>query len=88
MTGISNFDIEEIFNRADNQDLLKNFVGDFPSDKMNKLFDFKRMMKRKRYPFLIANTDGSDRQDTHWWSILDIDEKMTFCFLIRLGSRV
>ena len=54
MTGISNFDIEEIFNRADNQDLLKNFLGDFPSDKMNKFFDIKKMMKGKK--ILIFNS--------------------------------
>ena len=54
MTGISNFDIEEIFNRADNQDLLKNFLGGFPSDKMNKFFDIKKMMKGKK--ILIFNS--------------------------------
>ena len=41
---LSIFDIEEIFNRADSQDLLKNFVGVSPSDKMNRFFDFKKMM--------------------------------------------
>ena len=88
MGGISKFDIEEIFNRANNQDLLKNFVGVFPSDKMNRFFNFKKMMKGKKYPFLIANTDRSDKQGTHWWSILDIYGKKIFCCLIRLGSKV
>ena len=32
-------------------------------------------MEGKRYPFLIVNTDRSDKQGTHWWSILDIDRK-------------
>ena len=45
MSGISNFDIEEIFIRGDNQDLLKNFVAVFLSDKMNRFFDFKKLMK-------------------------------------------
>ena len=40
--------------------------------------DFKKMMKGKRYPFLIANTDRSDKQGTHWWSILDVDGKIDF----------
>ena len=80
MSGISNFDIEEIFNRADNQNLLKNFVGVFPSDKMNRFFDFKKMMKRKKYPFLIANTDRSDKKKKMG--------KKIFCFSIRLGSKV
>ena len=70
MEGLSDFDIEEIFNKANNSDLLQNYVGVFPSDKMNKF-----LMKGKKYPVLIANTDRSDKQDTHWWSILDIDGK-------------
>ena len=78
MEGLSNFDIEEIFNKANNSDLLQNFVRVFPSDKMNKFLDFKNMMKGKKYPFLIANTGRSDKQGTHWWSILDIHGKKDF----------
>ena len=88
MSGISNFDIEEIFNKGNNADLLQNFVGVFPSGKMNKFLDFKKMMKGKRYPFLIANTDRSDKEGTHWWSILDINGKKIFCYSILLESRV
>ena len=62
---ISNFEIERIFIKADNNDLDENFVGGFPSDKMNRFFDFKRMMKGKIYPFLITNTDRSEKQGTH-----------------------
>ena len=51
MSGISNFDIEEIFNRGDNQGLLKNFAGVFPFDKMSRFFDFKKMMKEKNIHF-------------------------------------
>ena len=87
MSGISNFDIEEIFNRADNQDILKNFVGVFPSDKMNKFFDFKKMMKAKKYPFLIANTGRSDKQGIHWWSTLDIDGKKDFLLFDSFGIK-
>ena len=76
--GLSNFGIEEIFNKADNSDLLQNSVGVFPSDKMNKFLDFKKLIKGKKYPFLIVNTDRSDKQGTHWWSILDIDGKKDF----------
>ena len=78
MEGLSHFDIEEIFNRADNSNLLQNFVGVFPSSKMNKFLDFKKMMKGKKYQFLIANTHRSEKQGTHWWSILDIDRKKDF----------
>ena len=61
MEALSNVDIEEIFNKANNSDLLQNFVGVFPSDKMKKFLDFKKMMKGKKYPILIANTDRSDK---------------------------
>ena len=87
MEGLSNFDIEEIFNMANNSDLLQNFVGVFPSDKMNKFLDFKKMMKGKRYPFLITNTDRSDKQGTHWWSILDIDGKKDFLLFDSFGMK-
>ena len=88
MEGLSNFDIEETFNKANNSDLLQNFVGVFLSDKMNKFLDLKKMMKGKKYPFLIANTDRSDKQGIHWWSILDIDgKKWIFCYLILLELR-
>ena len=35
MEGLSNFEIEEIFNKANNSDLLTHFLGVFPSNKMN-----------------------------------------------------
>ena len=34
--GISNFEIERVFKEIDNSDFNDNFVGVFPSDKMNK----------------------------------------------------
>ena len=40
MEGLSHFDIEEIFDKGNNSDLLQNFVGVFPSDKMNKFLNF------------------------------------------------
>ena len=38
--GVSNFEIERIFKNADNNDLDENFIGVFPSDKMNRFFLF------------------------------------------------
>ena len=70
---------------ANNSDLLQNFGGVFPSDKMNKFLDFKKMMKGKKYPFLIANTDKSDKKGTRWWSILDIDGKFFFLLFDSFG---
>ena len=35
------------------------------------------MMKEKstRYPFIIMNTNRSDKKGTHWWSFLDLHPK-------------
>ena len=35
------------------------------------------MMTEKggRYPFIIMNTDRSDKKGTHWWSFLDLNPK-------------
>ena len=87
MGGISNFEIEEIFERLDNKDLNENFVGVFLSDKMNQFFDFKKMMRKKKYPFLIANTDWSDKKSTHWYSVLDIAGKQDFLLFGSFGIK-
>ena len=44
-------------------------------------------MKGKRYQFLLANTDKSDKQGTHWWNILDIDGKKDFLLLDSFGIK-
>ena len=34
-----------------------------------------------RYPFIIMNTDCSDKKDTHWWSFLYLHaKKRSFLF--------
>ena len=45
------------------------------------------MMKGKSYPFLIANTDRSDKNSTYWWSLLDIDGKKDFLLFDSFGIR-
>ena len=30
------------------------------------------MIEKNRYPFIIMNTDRSDKNDMHWWSFLDL----------------
>ena len=45
------------------------------------------MMKGKSYPFLIANADRSDKQGTHWRSILDIDGKKDFLLFDSFGLK-
>ena len=74
--GISNFQIEIAIENL-NDDITKNFVGVCPAKHMNKSIDFNSMISEKsgKYPFLIANTDSSDKNGTHRWSILDIEPK-------------
>ena len=61
---------------------MKNFVGVFPANHMKKFINFKSMISEKtgKYPFLIANTDSSDKDGTNWWSILDIEPKTGLFF--------
>ena len=44
MTGISNFQMEEAFKKIDDEDLLQNFVGVFPSNKMNRFINHVAMI--------------------------------------------
>ena len=77
MGGISNFQIENAVKQISDEDLLNNFVGVFPSNYMNKFINHAAMIedKKGKYPFIIANTDASDKTGTHWWSILDIEPR-------------
>ena len=52
-----------------------NFLGVFPSDKINKFIMFERMMSGKKYTFIISNTDRGDKNGTHWWGVLNISSK-------------
>ena len=49
---------------------------------MNKFLDHAAMISEKngKYPFVIANTDSSEKGGTHWWSILDIEPKQDIFF--------
>ena len=33
------------------------------------------MIEKSRYPFIIMNTDHSNKKGTHWWSFLDLHER-------------
>ena len=38
-----------------------------------------------RYPFIIINTDRSDKKGTHWWSFLDLHPKKGIFLFDRFG---
>ena len=86
MRGISNFQIEEAFKKIDDEDLLNNFVGVFPSNYMNKFINHAAMIEdSSKFPFIIANTDASNKPDVHWWSILDIEPRTDIFFFDSYG---
>ena len=86
MGGISNFQIEEAFKKIDDQDLLDNFVGVFPSNYMNKFINHAAMIEDSgKFPFIIVNTDSSEKSGTHWWSILDIEPRTDIFFFDSYG---
>ena len=87
MERISNLQIEKVFKKIDDQDLLDNFVGVFPSNYMNKLINHSAMIEDSRkYPFIIANTDSADKPGQHWWSILDIEHRTDIFFFDSYGT--
>ena len=86
MGGISNFQIEKAFKKIDDEDLLDNFVGVFPSNYMNKLINHAAMIEDSgKYPFVIANTDSADKPGEHWWNVLDIEPRTDIFFFDSYG---
>ena len=86
MGGISNFQIEDTFKKIGDEDLLENIFGVFTSNYMNKFINHAAMISDKgRYPFIIANTDGSNKPGVHWWSILDIEPRNDIFFFDSFG---
>ena len=86
IAGISNFQIEEAFEKIGDEDLLENFVGVFPSNRMNRFINHAAMISESgKYPFVIANTDADNEPGVHWWSILDIEPRNDIFFFDSFG---
>ena len=85
--GINNFQIENAIKNIGEDDLDDNFVGVFPSNHLNKFINHAAMIseKKRKYPFVIANTDSSEKDGTHWWSILHIEPKTDIFFFDSFG---
>ena len=85
--GISNFQIEKTFKNINDPDVNNNFIGVFPANHMNKFVDYKAMIaeKKGKYPFIIANTDNSEKGGVHWWIIPDIEPKTDLFFFDTFG---
>ena len=80
--GISKIQIEKAFRDLDDEDINDNFVGVFPANHINRFIDYKTMIldKKGKYPFIIANTDSSDKDRTHGCIIMDINPKTDLFF--------
>ena len=66
--------------------LLDNFVGVFPSKYMNKFINHVAMIEDSgKFPFIIANTDSSEKSAMHWWRILDIEPRTDIFFFDSYG---
>ena len=87
MGGISNFQIENAIKKIGDKDLLENFVGVFPSNYMNRFINHSAMIEEKKvkYPFIIANTDASNKKGTHWWNIINIEPRNDLFFFDSFG---
>ena len=86
MGGISNIQMEKAFRDLSDPDLLNNFAGVFPSDYLNKFVNHAAMINDSgKYPFIIANIDDSEKDRTHWSSILDIKPKTDIFFFDSYG---
>ena len=84
---ISNVQLENAIENIEDDDLNDNFVSVFLSNYMNKFINHSAMIssKKGKYPFVIANTDSSEKGGTRWWSILDIDPKTDIFFFDSFG---
>ena len=82
MEGIFNETIVNFFENKTGDDLKKNFVSVFPSNYVTRFILFYEMMiEKNRYPFIIMNTDRSNKNGTNWWSFLDLHQgKEIFSF--------
>ena len=76
--GISNRQIQNFFEKEQNEDIRNNFMGVYSMDLVKKYIKFHELIKQKnggKYPFAIFNTDAHNKTGTHWWSFLDIQPK-------------
>ena len=76
--GINNTQIQNFFQKDENEDLKNNFIGVFSMDYISRFIKYHELIKEKKkgkYPFAIFNTDPHNKPGTRWWSFLDIQPK-------------
>ena len=77
MAGILNHNIVDFIDKKTSDDVQKKFVSIFPSNYVTRFITFHSMMTETgaQYPFIIMNTDHSNKKGTHWWSFFDLHAK-------------
>ena len=57
--------------------ILKIVFDVFSLDAITHFINFHNVTEEKhtKYPFMIVNTERSDKKETQWWSILDVSPK-------------
>ena len=67
--GISNTQIQNFFEKEQNEDIRNNYMGVFSMDFVTKYIKFHELIKEKnggKYLFAIFNTDTHNKPGTHW----------------------
>ena len=84
--GTSNFQTENTFKNMSDDDIDDNFVGVFPSNRMKKFIEHAAMMseKKEKHPFVIANTDNSEKGGHTGAGYSILSQNRTFSSLILL----
>ena len=66
--GISNTQIQNFFEKEQNEDIRNNYMGVSSMDYVTKYIKFHKLIKEKnggKYPFAIFNTDAHNKLDAH-----------------------
>ena len=80
---ICSFQIEEAFKNIGDEDIENKFVGTFPLNHMNKLINHNLIIcEKKKYPFIIASTDASNKSGNIGGAYSRLNLKLTFFSLI------
>ena len=72
--GISNIEIKKLFKEINNDDLHENFLGVYPSDKINKFIMSEKMMPGKKISF-FSFKHGQKRP--MWDALVEYNEHFT-----------
>ena len=82
--GITNIQMNKIFENEENQGIKNNYMGVYSMDSITKYINFYEIIIKKKnvkYPFSIFNTDKHNQPGMQWWSFMDIHPKKKNFFI-------